>query len=85
MRHGTDFDHIHPTCTPEQLAEIEAGATPVCIPTSPGNTADGNLLQVMPWPHFQNMSDHDLLAIYTYLSAIPCLSTGNPGDELYDD
>jgi hypothetical protein len=39
----------------------------------------------MPWPAFRHMSDRDLLAIYTYLSAIPCLSTGNPGDELYND
>ena len=29
------------------------------------------LLQVMPWPVFQDMSDHDILAIYTYLSALP--------------
>jgi hypothetical protein len=82
MRHGTDFDQIHPTCTPEQLAEIEAGATPVCIPTSPGNTADGNLLQVMPWPTFSQMSDRDIEAIYAYLSAIPCIdnTTSTPPD-----
>ena len=29
------------------------------------------LLQVMPWPVFQDMSQHDLEAIYAYLSAIP--------------
>ena len=34
---------------------------------------DGNLLQIMPWPTFQNMTDHDLDAIYEYLSAIPCI------------
>jgi hypothetical protein len=50
MRQGPDFDHIHPTCTPEQITEINNGGTPVCIPTSPGNTVDGDLLQVMPWP-----------------------------------
>jgi len=38
----------------------------------------GPLLQVMPWPNFQNMSDNDLRAIYEYLSAIPCLE-GDPG------
>jgi hypothetical protein len=82
MKHGKDFDKIHPTCTPEQLAEIEAGATPVCIPTSPGNTADGNLLQVMPWPTFSQMSDRDIEAIYVYLSAIPCIdnTTSTPPD-----
>jgi cytochrome c553 len=31
----------------------------------------GRLLQVMGWPIFQNMTDHDLLAIYAYLSALP--------------
>lgn len=38
----------------------------------------GPLLQVMPWPNFQNMTDHDLRAIYEYLSAIPCIE-GDPG------
>jgi hypothetical protein len=31
----------------------------------------GRLLQVMPWPMFQSMTDHDIRAIYEYLSAIP--------------
>jgi hypothetical protein len=31
----------------------------------------GRLLQVMPWPLFQDMTDHDLVAIYAYLSALP--------------
>jgi hypothetical protein len=31
----------------------------------------GPLLQVMPWPIFQKMTDDDLRAIYEYLSAIP--------------
>ena len=38
------------------------------------------LLLVMPWPVYQDMSDHDLQAIYEYLSAIPntarCASVG---------
>ena len=38
----------------------------------------GPFLQVMPWPTFQNMTDRDIAAIYTYLSAIPCLE-GDPG------
>jgi hypothetical protein len=38
----------------------------------------GPLLQVMPWPTFQNMTDRDLSAIYEYLSAIPCIE-GDPG------
>ncbi len=31
----------------------------------------GPLLQVMPWPVYQNMTDRDLRAIYEYLRAIP--------------
>jgi hypothetical protein len=31
----------------------------------------GPLLQVMPWPLFQDMTDHDIRAIYEYLRAIP--------------
>jgi hypothetical protein len=38
----------------------------------------GPYLQVMPWPTFQNMTDHDIGAIYEYLSAIPCIE-GDPG------
>ena len=38
----------------------------------------GPYLQVMPWPAFQNMTDHDIRAIYEYLSAIPCIE-GDPG------
>ena len=64
MRHGTDFDHTHPSCT-------GPGTPANCLPF-PFN---GDLLQVMPWPTFANMTDRDLLAIYTYLSAIQC----NPG------
>ncbi len=35
------------------------------------------LLQVMPWPVFQNMSDDDLQAIYAYLSSIPPAQPGS--------
>ena len=36
----------------------------------------GRLLQVMPWPEFQNMTDHDIRAIYEYLKAIPPAQAG---------
>jgi hypothetical protein len=36
----------------------------------------GRLLQVMPWPMFQSMSDHDIRAIYQYLRAIPPAQPG---------
>ncbi|MFL6199753.1 MAG: cytochrome C [Thermoanaerobaculia bacterium] len=31
------------------------------------------ILQVMPWPVYGKMTDHDLRAIYEYLSAIPSI------------
>jgi hypothetical protein len=83
LRTGVDFDHIHPTCTAAEIAAINAGATPVCIPTGPiiydakgdsfNNIPDGNLLQIMPWVTFSHMTDRDIEAIYEYLSAIPCI------------
>jgi hypothetical protein len=38
------------------------------------------LLQVMPWPYFRNMSQHDLAALYEFLRAIPPLpdAAGTP-------
>ena len=32
---------------------------------------DGRILQVMPWPVYQDMTDRDLRAIYEYLGALP--------------
>lgn len=63
MRTGVDMDHLHPTC----VGAINSG----CVPAP----FDGNLLQIMPWFNFQDMNDHDLRAIYEYLSAIPCIDT----------
>jgi hypothetical protein len=64
MRHGTDLDHVHPNCTSPG------------VPTNCFNPPfNGDLLQVMRWPFFKDMTDRDLLAIYEYLSAVPC----NPG------
>src|SRR5271155_5708757 len=65
MRTGVDLDHIHPTCTTSSPTPSPAN----CIPPP----VDGSLLQVMPWPDFQDMTDQDLKAIYAYLSAIPCI------------
>jgi len=62
MRTGIDFDNIHPTCT-----SANPPAPPNCIPPP----VDGSKLQVMPWPIFHSMTDHQIEAIYEYLSAIP--------------
>lgn len=67
MRTGVDMDYAHPNCS--------AAVTTNCLLPP----FDGALLQVMPWPAFQNMTDRQLTAIYTYLSAIPCLE-GGPGE-----
>lgn len=65
MKAGKDFDNIHPTCP------ANSPQTASCIPYP----FDGSLLQIMPWPAFQEMTYHDLQAIYEYLSAIPCIDT----------
>jgi hypothetical protein len=62
MRNGHDYDQLHPNCS--------ESVTTNCY-DAPVN---GNLLQVMPWPAFSNMTDYQLTAIWTYLSAIPCIA-----------
>ena len=64
IRTGVDMDHLHPTCTGAPDGN--------CLPAP----FDGALLQ-MPWPIYHNMTNHDLRAIYEYLSAIPCVA-GEP-------
>jgi hypothetical protein len=74
IRTGVDMDHLHPTCPP---GVINAG----CVPAP----FDGDLLQVMPWFNFQDMTDHDLRAIYEYLSAIPCIAGPPAPDPRHND
>ena len=71
MRTGVDLDHLHPTCAtgPDGKPVV----TTSCIPAP----FDGDLLQTMPWPGLRNLTNHDLRAIYEYLSAVPCV-TGPP-------
>jgi cytochrome c553 len=38
--------------------------------------APGEVLQVMPWPVLRNMTDHDLQAIYEFLSSVPPAESG---------
>jgi hypothetical protein len=67
MRTGADLDGVHPNCSDPTIT-----ASSSCFPVNlPFN---GDLLQIMPWFAFQDMTDHDLRAIYEYLSAIPCIS-----------
>ena len=39
---------------------------------------DGHILQVMPWPVYQDLRFDDLKAIYTYLRAIPSRPSPKP-------
>jgi hypothetical protein len=64
IRHGIDHDHLHPNCNGTTI-------TNNCFPP-PFN---GDLLQVMPWPAYQDWTDRDLLAVYEYLKAIPCIAS----------
>jgi len=66
LRTGKDFDNLHPTCQSDADPNIALG---ICIPPP----VDGSKLQVMPWPLVHNMTDHQIEAIYEYLSAIPCI------------
>jgi hypothetical protein len=73
IRTGKDFDHLHPQCT--------GMPTSSCMPPP----FDGSLLQIMPWPIYQHMTDHDLRAIYEYLSAIPCIAGPPAPSPLHND
>lgn len=74
MRTGVDLDNLHPTCV---SGVVNTG----CIPAP----FHGELLQVMPWPGLQNLTDHDLRAIYEYLSAIPCVAGPPAPSPLHND
>jgi hypothetical protein len=67
MRTGADLDHVHPNCSDPTIS-ASSSCFPVKLPF------DGDLLQIMPWPAFRNMTEHELRAIYEYLGAIPCIA-----------
>jgi hypothetical protein len=73
MRTGADLDHLHPNCS--------AMVTTNCLQPP----FRGDLLQIMPWFEFQNMTEHDLRAIYEYLSAIPCIEGPPAPSPLHND
>lgn len=60
IRTGHDPDALHLNCS--------STVTDNCY-LPPVN---GAVLQVMPWPVHQNMTDRQLKAIWTYLSTVPC-------------
>src|ERR1700682_1877376 len=73
IRTGKDFDHLHPTCT----GTPDSGCMPFPF--------NGDVLQIMPWPIYKNMTDHDLRAIYEYLSAVPCNAGPPAPSPLHND
>jgi hypothetical protein len=71
LRTGVDLDHLHPNCS--------ATITTNCFPSQ--QPFNGDLLQVMPWPDFQSLTEHEMRAIYEYLRAIPCLEGAAAGQQ----
>ena len=75
FRSGTDLDNLHPQCPTGTVATN-------CIP-APFN---GAVLQIMSWPVYGHLSDHELRAVYEYLSTIPCIAgPADPADPLHND
>ena len=74
LRTGEDLDHLHPNCS----ATVTTDCFPVALPFN------GDLLQIMPWPILQNLTQRDVHAIYEYLSAVPCIA-GPPTGVLHND
>ena len=70
LRSGHDYDNFHPNCGPaitfgfNGMVDYEDNCYNAPV--------DGSLLQVMPWVKFKNMTDYQLMAIWTYLSTVPC-------------
>ena len=56
----------------EFMTVLRTGADLKALPPHvPGPGPDNDLLQVMPWPNFSQLTDRDIRAIYEYLSALP--------------
>jgi len=64
---GDTFDEFRET--------IRTGVDPDQLHANLPPPFAGTLLQIMPWPELQKMTDRDLRAIYEYLSAVPCVPT----------
>lgn len=73
FRTGTDLDHAHPPCT--------ATVAQNCLPP-PFN---GDLMQIMPWPEYQDIPEVEVRAMYEYLSAIPCIAGPPAPSILHND
>jgi len=65
----TEQEFVKVMRTGEDIACEKNPADPICALGTPG--ANDAVLQTMSWPTYHSMTDTDLKAIYTYLSAIP--------------
>ena len=74
IRTGVDLDNLHPAC-PQGV--VNTG----CVPAP----FRADLLQTMPWPGLSHLTEHDLRAIYEYLSAIPCIAGPPAPSVLHND
>jgi hypothetical protein len=83
LRGGRPFPAVDPTGVEHPIVSrslrlengLPAGLTPDEFVDVLRNGTDhdnpGRLLQLMPWPTLRKMTDHDLAAIYEYLSTLP--------------
>jgi hypothetical protein len=74
LRTGEDLDHLHPNCS----STVTSNCFPAALPFN------GDLLQIMPWPIFQNLTRYQIRAIYEYLRAVPCVE-GPASGVLHND
>jgi hypothetical protein len=63
--------NITPTLTTGRPADLTADEFRELMRTGHDPDNPSYVFQVMPWPIYGKMTDHDLRAIYEYLSAIP--------------
>jgi hypothetical protein len=88
MHTGHDYDQLHLNCGTTNNNGKVVSTNCYYTPNEPagapsGGEINGAVLQVMPWAVFSNMTDYQLTAIWTYLSAIPCIAnTGSPYSNL---
>jgi cytochrome c553 len=69
-------DVISPNITPDESGKpggLSYAQFKSVMRTGADPDEPDELLQVMPWPVYRNLSDRDLRAIYEYLRAIPSL------------
>lgn len=75
MRTGADVSCNKPN-PPIYGGQVD-GVCKLIDPPGANVTYNPNVLQTMSWPTYHSMTDHDLKAIYAYLSALPTTTACN--------